>query len=69
MTENKGWHVEKRIDLSMILSAVIVVAGGFIWASDVNTKFAAASAKIEAVEKDIQETRERIGRMETRLTR
>ncbi len=68
MTENK-WHIEKRIDLSMILSAAIVVGGGFWWASDVNSKFAAGLTKIESVEKDIQETRNYVFKVEERLQR
>lgn len=61
------WKLEKRIDLSMILSAIIVVAGIFVWAGDVNVAIAEVHQKILSIEKDIQETRNYIYRLEKRL--
>lgn len=61
------WKLEKRIDLSMILSAVIVVAGIFLWASDLNVSVAKTNQRILSVEKDIQETRNYIFKLEERL--
>ncbi len=61
------WKVEKRIDLSMILSALIVVAGIFSWGISVITTQAEVNQKLLSVEKDIQETRTYLFKVEERL--
>ena len=61
------WKVEKRLDLSMILSAVIVVAGIFVWASDLNRTLAETNQKVIAIEKDIHETRTYLYKLEERM--
>ena len=65
--DNNNWHLEKRIDLSMILSALIIVMGVFFWASGVNSQLASRSVQIESLKKDIQENRNYILRIEERL--
>lgn len=61
------WKLEKHIDLSMILSALIVVAGIFSWGISVNTNLAAVNQKLLSVDKDIKETRIYIFKVEERL--
>lgn len=60
MDGHNKWHVERRIDMSMILSALFVVCSVFGWGFSMNVH-------INSLAKDIQETRAYVFKLEDRL--
>lgn len=55
--DREHWRVDKRINLSMVLSALIVLGGGLVWAASVNRSIAVIEQQVTGLTKDIQETR------------
>ena len=63
MSENNGWHVEKKINIGDMLTMIPMVAVMFVWATKVETRIAVLEDKTIQISEKFQEIKENYVRL------
>lgn len=69
--ERRGWHIDKTISVSDLISIIVLAVPMLVWASNVESRFALAMEKISNMERlraeDRQSTETKLNDLQSQL--
>lgn len=68
-TEKEQWHLRKELNLTHIITTVMVIIAAIWWASGMETRLAIAETKVSAVERNSNKLEAYLIRIEDKVDR